>query len=239
MTDVYPPHWGHQFIPTLFGTFLLTRRYFGSRCALLAVALYAFSAPGLLAASSLWQRYPIHTFYVWMVYWATRWVDDDNPYFLGLSVLTWALGMYVFLEIAPAIFAIPVAWLLSQSSVRIAPLVAAVVVAALAWFPYLRFETTRNFADVRSQALRVPLWTADYKQSWCDPGGWLGDDESANQAIDRETSESTSTEPPGRVRLIVEELLLANFSDQCSRSGIQGLGRSWPPSQVPARHREP
>ena len=203
------------FLGTLFGTFLLTRRYLGSRCALLAVALYAFSEPGLLAASSLWQRYPIHTFYVWMVYWATRWVDDDNPYFLGLSVLTWALGMYVFLEIAPAIFAIPVVWLLSQSSVRIAPLAAAVVVAALAWFPYLRFETSRNFVDVRSQVLWVALWPADYKQSWCDPGvapaGWLGDDESANKAIDRETRESASTQPPSKVRLIVEELLLANF----------------------------
>ena len=95
------------FLGTLFGTFLLTRRYLGSRCALLAVALYAFSEPGLLAASSLWQHYTLHTFYVWMVYWATRWVDDDNPYFLGLSVLTWALGMYAFPEIAPAIFAIP------------------------------------------------------------------------------------------------------------------------------------
>ena len=150
-----------------------------------------------------------------MVYWATRWVDDDNPYFLGLSVLTWALGMYVFLEIAPAIFAIPVVWLLSQSSVRIAPLAAAVLVAALAWFPYLRFETSRHLVDVRSQVLRVALWTADYKQSWCDPGvapaGWLGDDESANEAIDRGTRESTSTQPPSKVRLIVEELLLANF----------------------------
>ena len=66
------------FLATLLGIFLLTRRCLGSPCALLAVALYAFSEPGLLAASSLWQRYPLHPFYVWMVYWATRWVDDDN-----------------------------------------------------------------------------------------------------------------------------------------------------------------
>ena len=143
--------------------------------------------------------------------------------FLGLSVLTWSLGIYAFPEIAPAIFAIPLIWLLSQSSVRIAPLAAAVLVAALVWFPYLRFEASRNFVDVRSQVLRFALWTADFKQSWCDPSvapaGWLGDDESANEAIDRGTRESTSNQPPSKVRLIVEELLLANFRT----SGFPGI----------------
>jgi hypothetical protein len=207
------------FFGTLLGIFVLTRRYLGPRCALLAVVLYAFSEPGLSAASSLWQRYPLHGFYVWMIYWAARWVDEDNSYFLGLSLLTWFIGMFVFLEITPAIVAIPLLWLLSLPSVSIRPIVAAVVLAVVVWFPYLRFEASRNFVDLRSQVLRVPLWPVDYQRSWCDPS--VAPAEWTSPAVPIDPGSTESERGPlalslrqrmsEKVRLIVGDLLLANF----------------------------
>jgi Dolichyl-phosphate-mannose-protein mannosyltransferase len=214
------------FVGTLFGIFLLARRYLGRRCAFLAVVVYAFSEPGLSAASSVWPRYPIHTFYVWTIYWATRWADDDEPNFLGLSILTWSVGLFVFMEMAPAILAIPVIWMLSRPSVRIAPVLTAIVLAAVVWSPYLRFEKNRKFADLRSQFARESLWPVDFNRSWCDPGvvppAWLKDFETRGDVDDGGGRGSQNAESPGgilssarprvsqKVRLI-GMLLLANF----------------------------
>jgi len=144
------------YIGTLFGIFALARRYLGRQCALLAVVLYGLSVFGLSAAGSLWQRYPIHCFVVWMVYWVAKWVDEDRSIFLALALLTWAAGMYVFLEMAPAILIIPVIWLFYRPSIRVALLVPVALLAAGIWYPYLQFEQRRGFIDVRSQVFREP-----------------------------------------------------------------------------------
>src|SRR5262249_50095074 len=84
---------------TLVGIFLLARAYFGVGCALLAVVIYGLSFLGLGNASGLWPRgHPF--FYVWMVYWTTRWVMSRKTTYLAAAIVTWAAGMYVFMEIA-------------------------------------------------------------------------------------------------------------------------------------------
>jgi hypothetical protein len=107
------------FVGTLFGIFFLARRYFGFQSALLAVALYSCSELGLLAGSTLFLTHTTRCFYVWMIYCVGRWVDEDNPNFLAGAILMWAAGMYVFMEMAPAILVVPAIWLLFRSSVRL------------------------------------------------------------------------------------------------------------------------
>jgi len=154
---------------TLLGIFLLTRFHLGSRCALLAVLLWGLSKYGLFFASSLWPRgHPF--FFIWMLYWVSKWVQCNSPKFLFAAILTWAIGVYVFLEIAPAIIIVPAAWILHRPSSRVAGAVlGAGFVAAIVWYPYLRFEYGRNFIDLKSQILRQSIWPINFQESWCNP----------------------------------------------------------------------
>ena len=167
------------FLGTLCGIFFLARRYFGLRAAFLAVVLYSYSALGLLAGSTLFPTHTTRCFYVWMVYCVGRWVDEDNPNFLAGAMLVWAAGMYVFMEMAPAILVVPAIWLLKRPSVRLAPLTIAAVLAGALWYPYLRFEADRDFVDLRSQVLRESIRPIDFSTPWCDPAlvpaTWLQD----------------------------------------------------------------
>jgi hypothetical protein len=153
----------------LAGIFFLARRYFGHRVATLAAVAYALSLPALdLAGGPSPRGQPL--FFVAMIYCICRWVDEKDARFLAAALLIWAAGMYVFLTLAPAIFVVPAVWLLWRPPVRLRPLVFAGILILLIWFPYLRFEAGRSFADVRSQVLRHPLANprADPK-AWCDP----------------------------------------------------------------------
>jgi len=166
------------YLGTLVGIFILTRGWFGDRCAYLAVSLWAFSELGLFFARSLWPRaHPF--FYVWMVYWTAKWVEQRHARYLAAALLTWAVGMYVFMEIAPAFFIIPALWLCYRPPIEARRLLVAGIVAAVVWFPYLRFEAGRDFADVKSQILQKRVLPANYETSWCDPlllpAGWRRD----------------------------------------------------------------
>jgi hypothetical protein len=153
---------------TLLGVFLLARKYFGTWCAILAVVLYGLSAQGLFWAGSLW---PIGSpdMVFWLVYLASEWVTRRDGRFLGVAVLAWALGMYLDLAIAPAILVLPVIWLLYRPPVTLKPLLAAAGVLLIVWFPYLRFEAGRDFADLRSQFLLEYIVPPNVSESWCDP----------------------------------------------------------------------
>jgi hypothetical protein len=97
-------------IGTLIGIFLLAGPCFGARCALFSVSLYGLSELGLFYAGSLWPRgHPF--FYVWMVFWVLRWVSSGRSVYLAPATVTWAIGMYQFMEIAPALLILPVMWL--------------------------------------------------------------------------------------------------------------------------------
>jgi hypothetical protein len=203
---------------TLIGIFSLARRYFGRRCALSAVTVYGLSALGLTAANTLFFQYDTHCFYVWMVYWTARWVERDNPRFLAAALLTWAAGMYVFMEMAPAIFIVPVIWFVYRPAVRIVPLLVSAIVAAAIWFPYLRFEASRGFVDLRSQISQKSLRSVDFNRSWCDtataPESWSSD---ATLSQMRRVVLSAESAPTAAHRWVSERLgqipsdLLVNF----------------------------
>jgi hypothetical protein len=160
-------YWG-----TVVGIFLLARTYFGMRCALLSAALYGLSQLGLHFAGSLWPRgHPF--FYVWMIYWTDRWVREKSAKYLAAALVTWGAGMYVFMEIAPALFVLPVVWLLHRPPVRLRPLLFAAVVILALWSPYLQFEAGRRFIDLRSQVQRKYILPSNYKDAWCSSNARL------------------------------------------------------------------
>ena len=167
------------YVGTLVGVFLVARRVFGRNAALLAVVVYGWSEFGLTAGSSLFQRYPLQFFIVAIVYCVLRWVDDNDSRWIAAAALTWAAGMNVHMELAPAVLVAPVLWLLWRPAVRLLPLALAAAAAAALWYPYVAFERDRRFIDLRSQILREPIRRVDFADSWCDPGRvpgqWLVD----------------------------------------------------------------
>lgn len=153
---------------TLVGLFLVTQMCFGSRCAYLSVLIYALSRSGLFFAGSLWSiGHPF--FYVWMVYFCFRWVQQDDSKYLSAALVTWSVGMYVDMVLAPACFVFPALWLIYRPRIRLAPLVLAAAVLSVVWFPYLRLQTNRNFEDLKSLVMRHRLQRNDFKAAWCMP----------------------------------------------------------------------
>lgn len=156
------------YVGTLIGIWLLTEQAYRRRCAMLAVMCYALSGQGFFFARSLWPRaHPF--FFVWMTYWTLRWVKQRQGRFLAAAVFTWSIGLYMFLEIAPAILIFPVIWLRYRPPVKVRSLAMTGIVILLIWLPYLRFEYHRDFADVRSQIFRQTLAAGDERATWCDP----------------------------------------------------------------------
>lgn len=158
---------GALYVGTLLGLFGLAHRHFGMRTAILAVTLYALSSLGLFFAASLWPRG--HAFFcVWTVYCTDLWVRSRNPNYFIAAVVTWAAGMYVFMEIAPLLCVLPIVWLLYRAPLPLRSLLIAGIFALVIWYPYLQFEFARGFADLRSQVVRQGLLPANYKVTWCD-----------------------------------------------------------------------
>ena len=157
---------------TLLGLFLIAQRAFGQRIALLTVCVYGLSTLGLFFATSLWPRgHPF--FYVWFTLCLQRWIHARNTPALGAALVVWGVGMYEFMEIATAVLLVPLFWYLYRPPVRPLPIVAAVLATGLVWMPYLTFEQTRGFSDLRALLGRRTTLTAvsadDYRLSWCRP----------------------------------------------------------------------
>jgi hypothetical protein len=153
---------------TLLGLFLLARMCFGVWCASLSVLLYGLSKIALFYAGSLWSiGHPF--FYVWMLYLCIQWIRQENSSYLAAAVIMLSLGMYVDLVIAPALFILPVFWLFVRAPVRMRPLLLATVIVVATWYPYIEFQVSRDFADLRSMVFRESISPANYTASWCMP----------------------------------------------------------------------
>jgi Dolichyl-phosphate-mannose-protein mannosyltransferase len=154
---------------TLLGVFFLARDVFGIRCAYLSVVLYGLSGLGLAFAGSIWPiGHP--AFFVWMAYFAVRWVTHKEPQYLAAAIAVWGVGMYHDMAITPAVLALPVLWMTYRPPFfsRLHLLVAILVLAV--WYPFLRFEMSRGFRDLESLLLLHNIMPSDYKVAWCDSG---------------------------------------------------------------------
>jgi hypothetical protein len=123
-----------------------------------ALAMLIFSAGGCGAffETSLWPRsHPV--FYVWFLYALTLWVERRNGAWLAAAAVIYAAGMYWFMEMAPALFVVPVLYALYRPPVRLPHMGPAVAACLLIWASYLMFEAGRDFADLKSLLTRVPV----------------------------------------------------------------------------------
>jgi hypothetical protein len=155
------------YVGTLVGVFALTALCAPQPFALLAAALWGLSESGIFFAHSLWPRgHPF--FFVWMAYFTLHWVRRRNAWYFAAALVTSAAGTLVFLEIAPALTILPALWWFYRPPIDVRHTALAVAVALLLWFPYLRFESTRGFNDLRSQLYREAVHT-ELNAGWCDP----------------------------------------------------------------------
>jgi hypothetical protein len=201
---------------TLLGIFLLTWRSFGTWPAYLAVLLYGFSSHGLFLAGSLWPN-GRPDFYVWFVLFTSVWVMRRDPRYLAAAVTVWALGMYVDMAIAPALFILPVVWLAYRPPVRPAPLLIAGLIVLTIWSPYLRLEATRGFADMKSQLFLQNIFPGRYERSWCDPSLTLTTWQSPVAAREHGASGMRDSSPPASAGLssrlrMFKDKVLSNFT---------------------------
>jgi len=122
-----------------------------------------------------------------MVYWTVQWVRQKNSKYLVAALVTQAAGMFVFLEVAPALFILPVVWWMYRPPLRFRPILLAGILSIAIWYPYLRLEYGRNFSDLRATIGRRNNLAADYKKSWCNPDLTLVNLESGPPALDAES----------------------------------------------------
>ncbi|HVX31201.1 MAG TPA: glycosyltransferase family 39 protein [Nitrolancea sp.] len=210
---------GLLYIGTLLGVFFLARAAFGSRCAYLAIVLYALSSLGLSIAGSLWPiGHPF--FYVWMGYLAVQWVKRQQGRYLAAALLVWVIGMNVDMTIAPAVLALPVVWLVYRPPLLSRSLLVAGALGMAVWFPYLQFTAGRGFTDLSSQLLRQSIVPANYQAAWCDPALTL-------QSADGTATQTDAGASPGQASVanapglgqrlsqrlgVVREGLVANYT---------------------------
>jgi hypothetical protein len=193
-------------ISTLLGIYLLARRYFGLWAALLAVLLHGMSAHALFQAGSLWPN-GRPEFYIWVVYFTSQWAVRRDARYLAAALAVWGLGMYVDMAIAPVLFILPVVGLYYQLPVRLKPLLVVGIMVLIAWSPYLRLQTSRGFADIRSQLLQQNILPTNYRVTWCDGSRTLQEWQDISSAA--ETSLPQTAPSPDRNFALVNRLMNA------------------------------
>ncbi len=139
---------------TLLGLYVLSARRMGSAAAVLVCLVFLLSERGLFFAGSLWPRaHPV--FLVWMFYCIDRWVTERRPWALACALILWLASDYWMLEGITAIVVIPLVWLAFRPKVRWRELAVAAAAGVLIWTPYLAFEFSRGFVDLRATLTRT------------------------------------------------------------------------------------
>jgi Dolichyl-phosphate-mannose-protein mannosyltransferase len=212
---------------TLLGIFLLAWRCFGAWPAYLAVLLYGLSPHGLFLAGSLWPN-GRPDFYIWFVLLTSQWVIRQDARYLAAALAVWGVGMQVDMAIAPAFFILPFIWLYYRPPVRLAAVLVAGLIVLTAWGPYLSFEATRGFADIKSQLLLQNIFPARYKQSWCDPNStlhiWNGSLDKAEYRgsviQNSKTADTTGLRSLLSRMAEVKDKVLSNFTEAVNLPGV-------------------
>ncbi len=137
------------FVGTLCGLFLLIYPRLGGWAASGTLLVFSFASGGVFYLTTLWPRG--HVFFaVWILLFATLWVERRRSRWLAAALVSYAAGMYWFMEIAPVIVLLPALWLIYRPPLGRRAMLVAVAASLFIWMPYLRFEAGRGFADLRS-----------------------------------------------------------------------------------------
>lgn len=143
---------------TLAGIYCLGRWCWNRKVGILAVVLFAFSPLALGVVLRYWPcaRFPMAAT-VWVAYFLCRWAFDKNAVSFGAAIVVLMLGLYVHLEGLLLLGVIPLLWLVYRPPVRLSVVAVALAVVLLVWWPYLRFEGSRDFSDLKSQLGQISL----------------------------------------------------------------------------------
>lgn len=137
------------FSVAVLGLFVYVRRRFGLAAACLAVLLYGFSETGVFFAQTLWPRaHP--AFLIWLLYFVDRWCLERDAKSLFPVILILGLATYWMLEFAPVLFALPLLFLIFRPPIQTRFVLLGSISAILVWSPYLVFQGSRDFVDLRS-----------------------------------------------------------------------------------------
>jgi hypothetical protein len=133
--------------------YLIFRQAFDRWLALAACTVYGLSR---LVFMGLW---PVgHPAYILGALWfLMQWIQKRSGWWLSSALVILAFGLYADLAILPFVFIIPVLWLLFRPPVRPAPVLLAAAIGLMIWFPYLRFESSRGFSDLKSILFLNPV----------------------------------------------------------------------------------
>jgi hypothetical protein len=215
---------------TLLGILLLAWRCFGLWPACLAVLLYGLSSHGLFLAGSLWPN-GRPDFYVWIVLLTGLWAMRRDARYVAAALCVWGLGMHVDMAIAPALFILPVVWLLYRPPVRPMPVLIAGLILLIVWSPYLRLEAKRSFADIKSMLFLRHILPSQPRQSWCDPSLTLATWQQPVQSATAGTPGGEGSPPAGvdgsiglSARLgMLKDKVLSNFTHATLVPGTNAL----------------
>jgi hypothetical protein len=140
-------------IATMVFLYLIFRQCTGRGLALAVCVVYGFSQ---LVFMGIW---PIgHPAYVLgMLWFLMQWIRRRSAWWLFGALVIGAFGLYVDLAILPFVFVFPILWILFRPPLRPAPILLACVIGLFIWFPYLRFENSRGFADLKSILFLQPI----------------------------------------------------------------------------------
>lgn len=211
------------FMICLLGIYLLANECAGPKAALFSTSLFAFSDLGLFWSSSLWPRGHV-VFYVWIAWLTMRWVSRRSTWCLGTLIAVYATGMYLHMEMAFAILPVPLIWLIYRPPIGPSWVAAGVLYSVLVWAPYLRFESGRDFVDLRSQLGRRDLPVPSLAEKFSGQieafdqgsGRWttLGEPSEPDQARSQEivAPHSLGTRIMNRVGLSVQAIF-SNFRE--------------------------
>jgi hypothetical protein len=140
-------------LATMFFLYMIFRQCAGRGLALAICVVFGLSR---LVFMGIWPiGHPVYA--LGMLWCLMQWVRNRSPWWLFGALVIGAFGLYVDLAILPFLFVFPAVWLLFRPPLRLAPIAAACAIGLLIWLPYLHFETTRGFADVRSIFSLTPI----------------------------------------------------------------------------------
>jgi hypothetical protein len=155
---------------TIAGLILMGALLGTAEVGVAAAALYSVGSGGLFFASSLWPRsHP--ALCVWTLAFLLLYLRSRRSYYFGLAILTFGVGLLVFLEMAPMGIAFPLAIVFGPRGRRLAAYIAGSVILVVAiWSPYLRFEGMRDYEDLKRLVVRenCPI-VAVSSYNWCSP----------------------------------------------------------------------
>lgn len=164
------------YVLTIIPLFLIGRRVGGLPVALLLVLLYTLSAVGIYFEQNL--QYRARPFsYAWLLFFMLAWLETGRGRFLFGALVSLGIGLLIFIEMAPIVVGMAVAYWKYRPRIRPAPVLAAAAIVLLLWAPYLKLQLDRRFVDIRASVTQTDIGPEKFStlRSYGDSlGTWSG-----------------------------------------------------------------